>query len=261
MNIGYLGFGQMGSAIAEGLAAFCPEVRSGAVVQYAWAPHAEKLHKRAEPLSVHPCDEVYELIHTCDMLIVACKPFHVDEALRGLDLKGKALISIVNAWTLADYKHLLGDSVRVQCIMPNTPVRVGRGTILLAEENDLLPEERKQLKNLLGSVASLVEMPEASIPAACAISGCGPAFLYMVIEALGDAGVKYGLSRRAAYELAAGAMVGAGEMVLRDPDSHPAALKDAVCSPGGTTIRGVAALEQGGMRSAFIKAIDATLGY
>ena len=105
-----------------------------------------------------------------------------------------------------------------------------------------------------------MELPEAKLPAATAISGCGPAFLYMVIEALGVAGVKNGLSRRAAYELAAGTLIGAGEMVLRDPSTHPGALKDAVCSPGGTTIRGVAALEKAGMRSAFIQAVDATLG-
>ena len=102
-------------------------------------------------------------------------------------------------------------------------------------------------------------MPEKNFAAASSLSGCGPAFVYMVIEALGDAGVKNGLKRQAAYELAAQTLVGAGKMVLAG-EGHPGALKDAVCSPGGTTIQGVAALEEAGMRSAFIRAIDATLG-
>lgn len=259
MNLGYLGFGQMGSAIAQGLAAFSGEVKSGAVVQYAWAPHTEKLHGRAESIGVRECGSAAELAQCCDMLLLACKPYQAEQALQGLRLGGKALVSIVNGWGFADFKRLLGDGVRVQCIMPNTPVKVGRGTILLAEENDLTGSERELLKTLLSSVSTLVELPEAKISAASAICGCGPAFLYMVVEALGDAGVKNGLARRQAYELAALTLVGAGEMVLGDAEAHPGALKDAVCSPGGTTIRGVAALEAAGMRSAFIRAVDATL--
>ncbi len=259
MKLGYLGFGQMASAIARGLAAYCPQVQNGEVAQYAWAPHTDRLRERAASIPAQTCESARELAEQCEMIVLACKPYQVEDALRGLELDGRALVSIVNGWTFAAFKRLLGESVRVQCIMPNTPVKVGRGTVLLAEENDLAPRERELLKTLLSSVAALVELPEEKIPAAAAISGCGPAFLYMVIEALGDAGVKNGLGRRAAYELAAGTMAGAGEMVLRDPDAHPGALKDAVCSPGGTTIRGVAALEAAGMRSAFIRAVDATL--
>lgn len=259
MNLGYLGFGNMGSALAEGLARFCPDVRGGAVTQYAWAPHAEKLRVRAAECGVTACADASELARRCETVVLACKPYQVEDALRGLDLGGKTLVSVVSGWSFAALKALVGDGVRVQCVMPNTPVKVGKGTILLAEENDLGAPERERLKGLLGSVAALVELPEAKIPAASAISGCGPAFLYMVIEALGDAGVKNGLTRRDAYELAASTMVGAGAMVLDDPAAHPGALKDAVCSPGGLTIRGVAALEEAGMRGAFIQAVDATL--
>ena len=260
MNLGYLGFGQMGSALAEGLARFCGAVRGGEIVQFAYAPHGAARRAEARGFSVNECADAKELAEQCDMLIVACKPYQVEDAVRGVNLRGKALVSVVNAWRMAQFKSLLGEDVRVQCIMPNTPVRVGKGTILLAEENDLTAGERETLRGLLGSVATLIDLPEEKIPAANAISGCGPAFFYMVIEALGDAGVKNGLSRRTAYELAAGTMAGAGEMVLRDASAHPGALKDAVCSPGGITIRGVAALEEAGLRSAFIRAVDATLG-
>ena len=259
MKLGYLGFGNMGSALAAGLAQYCPAVHSGEVTQYSWAPHAEKLRATAAECGATACAGAKELVQCCDTVVLACKPYQLEDALRGLDFGGKAVVSVVSGWSFAALKALLGDAARVQCIMPNTPVKVGKGTILLAEENDLTPSEREQLKALLGSVAAVVELPEAKIPAANAISGCGPAFLYMVIEALGDAGVKNGLARRDAYELAAGTMMGAGAMVLGDPSAHPGALKDAVCSPGGITIRGVAALEEAGMRSAFIKAVDATL--
>ena len=259
MNLGYLGFGNMGSALAEGLARYCPDVKSGAVTQYAWAPHADKLRERAAACGAAACADAGELARRCDTVVLACKPYQVEDALRGLDLGGKALVSVVSGWSFAALKALAGDGARVQCVMPNTPVKVGKGIILLTEENDLEAPERERLKALLGSIAALVELPEAKISAASAISGCGPAFLYMVIEALGDAGVKNGLARRDAYELAAGTMAGAGAMVLDDPSAHPGALKDAVCSPGGVTIRGVAALEEAGMRGAFIQAVDATL--
>ena len=262
MNIGYLGFGAMGSAVAESFAKYCVEVKGGEIAQHAYAPHQEKLRKRAAEVGAVACASARELVGRSDMVILACKPYQAEEVLRGVrdDLQGRALVSVVNAWRFADFKRELGDGVRVQCIMPSIPMKVGKGTVLLAEENDLTDAERALLRRLCGTVATVLELPEEKIPAATALCGCGPAFLYMVIEAMGDAGVKNGLSRRAAYELAAGAMVGAGEMVLRDPSAHPGALKDAVCSPAGTTIRGVAALEAAGMRSAFIQAVDATLG-
>jgi len=261
MKIGFLGFGEMGSAIAEGLAAHSAAVRDGRVTLSAYAPHADRLRARTQGLPVAVCTDARTLASEADMIVLACKPHQVEAALSDLDgaLRGRALISIVNGWGFADFKRLLGDGVRVQCIMPNTPVKVGKGTILLAEENDLAAEERETLLALLRSAAEVIELPEARIAAACAISGCGPAFLYMVIEALGDAGVRHGLSRRDAYALAAGTMIGAGEMVRRSGE-HPGALKDAVCSPGGTTIRGVAALENAGMRAAFLRAVDAVLG-
>ena len=261
IKIGYVGFGAMGSAVAEAFAKHCEEVKCGAVEQYAYAPHREKLRSRAAELGVTPCASAQELVRRCDLVILACKPYQAEAVLAGIrdELQGKALVSLVNAWRYADLKAALGEGVRVQCIMPNIPMKVGRGVVLLAEENDLRPEERALLRGLCEATATVVELPEDKIPAATAISGCGPAFLYMVVEALGDAGVKNGLPRRAAYELAAATLVGAGTMVLADPATHPAAMKDAVCSPAGTTIRGVAALEEAGMRSAFLKAVDATL--
>lgn len=261
MNIGYLGFGAMGSAMAEAFNKFCDEVQRSEIRQYAYAPHADKLRARAAECGVTPCADAQELARLSDMVILACKPYQAEAVLHGVrdGLQGKAVVSVVNAWRFADLKAALGEGARVQCVMPSIPMKIGNGVVLLAEENDLTADERALLRRLCGTVATLIELPEEKIPAATALCGCGPAFLYMVIEAMGDAGVKNGLPRRMAYELAAAAMVGAGEMVLQDGATHPGAMKDAVCSPAGTTIRGVAALENAGMRGAFIKAVDATL--
>ena len=261
MNIGYIGFGAMGSAVAEAFAKYCEEMKSGEIVQYAYAPHMDKLCARAAACGVTPCGSAGELLERSDMVILACKPYQAEAVLAEIrgGLQGKALVSIVNAWRFADLKAAAGEGVRVQCIMPSIPMKIQSGVVLLAEENDFTAGERALLRRLCEATGQVIELPEKLIPAATALSGCGPAFVYMAIEAMGDAGVKNGLPRRMAYELAAGAMVAAGRMVLADPATHPGAMKDAVCSPAGTTIRGVAALEDAGMRAAFIHAVDATL--
>ncbi len=256
VRLGFLGFGAMGSALAEGLSRFCPAAKGGELILSAYAPHADKLKKRAEPMGVEVRASAEELAENADMLVLAVKPDQVESALSGLTLGGKAVISVVNAWDLGMFRALLGEGVRVQCVMPNTPVAVGSGTVILTDEHSLLPEERARIEEWFSCLGAVVSLPAAKMRAASAISGCGPAFLYMVIEALGDAGVKNGLKRQDAYRLAASTLVGAGRMVL-EGRGHPGELKDAVCSPGGTTIRGVAALEEAGMRSAFIRAVDA----
>lgn len=261
MTIGYLGFGAMGSAVAEAFHRYCPEVQSGGLGQFAYAPHQDKLRSRAAECGVTPCASARELVRVSDLVILACKPYQAEAVLAGVrdEMQGKALVSLVNAWRFTDLKNALGESVRVQCIMPSIPMKIKCGVVLLAEENDLAPDERALLRRLCEASSAVIDLPEDKIPAATALVGCGPAFHYMVIEALGDAGVKNGLPRRLAYELAALGMSAAGQMVLADSATHPGAMKDAVCSPAGTTIRGVAALEDAGVRGAFIHAVDATL--
>ena len=129
MNIGYLGFGAMGSAVAESFAKYCAEIKGGEVTQYAYAPHQDKLRKRAAEVGAVACASARELVGRSDMVILACKPYQAEEVLRGVrdDLQGKALVSVVNAWRFADFKRELGDGVRVQCIMPSIPMKVGRG--------------------------------------------------------------------------------------------------------------------------------------
>lgn len=259
-TIGFLGFGQMGSAIAAGLARFSPDAAEGRLRMTAWTPHPDRLQERIGDLPVVPCASPEELADSSDWLLLAVKPYQAESAAAGIRdrLAGKAVISVVNAMGCADLTKIFGPEVRVQYVMPNTPMRAGAGAALFEEESTLTEEERADAEELFSSVGTVIRLPGSQMKAAASITGCGPAFFFMAAEALGDAGVKNGLKRADAYRLAAAVMTGAGRL-MADTGAHPGELKDAVCSPGGTTIRGVASLEEDGFRSALIRAVDATL--
>jgi pyrroline-5-carboxylate reductase len=259
-TLGFLGFGQMGSAIAEGLARFCPETEEGGLRMYAYAPHADRLREKTAGLPVTPVGSAEELADLCGWILLAVKPDQLEKAVAPIRsrLADKAVVSVVNAKTHGELRRILGPDARIQYVMPNTPMKVGAGVALFEEENSLSAEESETLAAWFSSISVIVRLPGEKIAAAASLSGCGPAFFFMAAEALGDAGVKNGLKRADAYRLAAATMAGAGKLML-ETGLHPGELKDGVCSPGGTTIRGVAALEEDGFRAALIRAVDATL--
>ena len=206
------------------------------------------------------CSSLKEVSQKSDMIFMACKPYQIEDVLKELgdEICGKAVVSVAAGWNYQRYRSALPADARIQFIMPNTPAAVGEGVFLAEEENDLMEEERNFLFELLTAVGRVKELPSRLMDAAMAISGCGPAFMDMIIEALGDAGVKNGLQRKDAYELACFTMVGSARLKM-ETGLHPGELKDNVCSPAGTTIKGVASLEESGIRYAFIKAIDEVL--
>lgn len=206
------------------------------------------------------CSSLKEVSQKSDMIFMACKPYQIEDVLKELgdELCGKAVVSVAAGWNYQRYRSALPADARIQFIMPNTPAAVGEGVFLAEEENDLMEEERNFLFELLTAVGMVKELPSRLMDAAMAISGCGPAFMDMIIEALGDAGVKNGLQRKDAYELACFTMIGSARLKM-ETGLHPGELKDNVCSPAGTTIKGVASLEESGIRYAFIKAIDEVL--
>lgn len=142
--------------------------------------------------------------------------------------------------------------------MPNTPAMVGEGVLLFEEKNSLLPEEREEIKKLFEALGIVIELPVHLMGIGGALTGCGPAFVDLIIEALGDAGVKYGVPRKQAYEMVSQMIIGSAKLQL-ETGEHPGVLKDNVCSPAGTTICGVDALEHAGIRAGFIDAIDAIM--
>lgn len=256
-KIGFIGMGNMGGAIARGLldgGAVAPENLFAFDVDY------PKLKAVADEKGFHACPSVEEMLDQVDTVLMAVKPIVVEGVLaRQFDrLKGKALLSIVAGYQFEKYQTLVDPSVRVQYIMPNVPCSVGEGVFLFEQENSLTPEERETAMRMFSAAGEVVSLPAYLMNAGMAISGCGPAFIAMVIEALADAGVKYGLPRAAAYKLASQTAVGTGKLQLAT-NTIPAAIKDAVCSPGGITIRGCEALEKANMRAAFYDAVKATM--
>lgn len=256
-TIGFIGMGNMAKAIASGIIG--KGLMEGDHV-YAYAPHYDKLADNAKKIGFVPCGSLKELVRKSEVIIMACKPYQIEEVLKEIreDLKGKAIVSIAAGWPCDRYLSLVDETTRVQFVMPNTPVMVGEGVMLFEEKNTLEKEERQQLWEMFATLGLVTELPTKLMDVGSALIGCAPAFMDMVMEALGDAGVKYGVPRAQAYQLVAQMMLGSAKLQIKTGE-HPGVLKDQVCSPAGTTIRGVDALEHAGLRAAFIDAVDAVV--
>ena len=256
-TIGFIGMGNMAQAIASGFIE--NKVLPGAAMR-AYAPNRDKLKINAEKIGFVPADSIEELADTCDTLIMACKPYQVEAVLGqiGERLKGKSLLSIALGWNFARCSETLPAEVKIQFIMPNTPAAIGEGVFLFEKSNTFEPEERMQVMEAFGKLGMVSELPDELMGIGGAITGCGPAFIDLYIEAMADAAVKYGMPRALAYRLVSKTMAGSAMLQL-NTGLHPGELKDAVCSPGGSTIKGVTAMESAGFRGACISAIDAIM--
>ena len=175
-------------------------------------------------------------------------------------MKEKALISIVLGYDFEKYQQLLDDSTRHIFVMPNTPVQVEQGMSLIEERHSLKKEEFEFVRKMFEAIGCVEVVPSHLMATAGTLSGCGPAFVYMMIEALADGAVKEGVPRALAYQLASQTLAGAAIMQQKT-QQHPGVLKDQVCSPGGSTICGVEALEKGQLRATLISAISAAVHY
>lgn len=256
-KIGFIGMGNMAKAIAAGMIG--KQLIAGEKV-YAYAPHFDKLQKNAQEIGFVPCENIHELVEAADTLVMACKPYQIEGVLDEIrdQLGGKALLSIAAGWDYKKYEPLVAKSTRIQFVMPNTPAMVGEGVLLFEKTNSLRDEERRQIKDIFSALGLIVELPSHLMGIGSALAGCGPAFIDLVIEALGDAGVKYGVPRAQAYAMVSQMILGSAKLQL-ETGEHPGVLKDNVCSPAGTTIRGVNALERAGLRAAFLDAIDSIM--
>ena len=165
-------------------------------------------------------------------------------------------VSMIAGVSLDTLGQLLGAGKKIIRIMPNTACAVGQGVLLVCANANVTAQELADFEAMMEHSGVVDRIDEKLIDAASAVSGCGPAYAYMFIEALADGGVKCGLPRAKAIRYAAQVLLGSAEMVLQS-GKHPELLKDEVCSPGGSTIAGVAALEEHGFRSACIDAVDA----
>lgn len=252
-NIGYLGFGNMAQAVAQGLQQTTSPHRF-----YATAAHSDTLAARANPLGIEPLATNEALFQSADVVIVAVKPHLVREVMapHAALLEHKVVISFAAGLTVADYRAFLPASTHVLVTMPNLPMAVGEGVLIASDDHDLTEDEWRLVHDLFSPIAAVISLPPAQMSVAGTLSGCTPAFCDVFLEALADAAVKYGLPRPAAYRIAAQTVKGAATLQF-DTGLHPGVLKDRVTSPGGTTIRGICALEAHGFRHAVISAIDA----
>ena len=257
MKIGFIGMGNMAQAIVAG---WNKTSQREAEEILAYAPNGRKLRENAARLGFRPMDSLRELADESDWIIIACKPYQVEAVLEEVSesLKDKPLLSIALGWNYGRLQAALGAEQRVRYVMPSTPAEVGEGVFLLEDMHNLTDREEEISRLLFAGIGQVLVIPSRLMGIAGTISGCGPAFADMMIEAFADAAVKYGLPREASYPLVSQMLLGAAKL-QRDTGRHPAVLKDAVCSPGGSTIRGVTALEEKGLRAACQAAIDAVM--
>ena len=254
-EIGFIGAGKMAEALIGGLVAKGVFDRDGIV---ACAPSAATRERVASAQGIRVLETAKDVCSEARIVVLAVKPKHVPEVFaEGLDLSGKLLISIVAGLTLDKMNSYVPDAKNVR-VMPNHCCMVLEGAMGYCCDQSLTDSDRARVASILEAVGLAVEVKEDYMDAITGIAGSSPAFLYMVIDAMSDAGVLNGLSKADSIRLAAQSMLGAAKMVL-ETGKHPDVLRDEVCSPGGATIVGVRAAEDLGLRSAMIAAVDATV--
>ena len=211
---------------------------------------------------VHVTSSNAEVANASEVVVIAVKPQQLATAFRGMSVTANPLfISICAGVTIEKLEGFISQSARISRVMPNLPAMVGEGASGFCLNAHCQPGDVDTVKYILGAAGSVVEhVTESLMDAVTGVSGSGPAYVCLLIEALADAGVKHGLARDVAIRLAAQTCVGAGKMVLAGGESsHPAVLKDKICSPGGTTIAAVAALEDRNFRAAAMSAVSAAV--
>lgn len=256
LSVGFLGAGQMATALAKGW------VAAGLIdpaKSLASDPYPGARENFARQTGVRAVEGNAEILAGCDAVVLAVKPQAMAGLLDEISPRVEArhlFVSIAAGVTLRQIADGLGREARVVRVMPNTPCLVGASASGYAPGPTVTPADAELVARLFGAVGTAVQIPESLIDAVTGLSGSGPAFVYVMIEALADGGVRVGLPRDVALKLAAQTVLGSAKMVL-ETGQHPGALKDAVASPGGTTIAGLHALERGGVRAALMDAVDA----
>jgi pyrroline-5-carboxylate reductase len=256
LRIGFLGAGKMATALARGFIR-ARLVTSGQVL--ASDPVAAACAAFARDTTAKTLRTNAEVIQAAEILFLAVKPDHVQEVLGDIRSGGNAkhlVISIAAGVPLARLEAGLGAGARVIRVMPNTPALVGASATAFSLGASATPQDGELVRKLFSSVGLCFQLKESLLDAVTGLSGSGPAFIYLVIEALSDGGVAAGLPRDVATQLAAQTVLGSAKMVL-ETGIHPGALKDMVASPGGTTIEGLHELEKGKLRGTLMSAVRA----
>ena len=256
-RIGFIGTGQMAQALARGF------LKTQSVTKEQLFGHdirPEAAQRFADQTGGMAMANLKDLVAGSEIVFLAVKPQQMTEVLHSIGLLrangfNPLWITIAAGIPLKTYLKDMGSAVRLIRVMPNAPCLVGEGVSCFCVSEGVKPEDVKVATDLLETVGIAIQVPERQLDAVAGLSGSGPAYVFMMIEAMADGGVKMGLSRELALELAIHTVQGAAKVVLNTGD-HPGLLKDKVCSPRGTTISAVHALEQSGFRAALIGAVE-----
>lgn len=251
---GFIGMGNMGSAMLSGL------TKKYGTEQVVFSEHdKQKMKNKAAETGTACLETNSDVALNSKYIILAVKPVIYEKVFReirdSIDYS-KIIISIAPGFKIDELKSMAGKDIRVVRAMPNTPAMVGEGmTGVCFDENEFSDTEIKDIEAFFSSFGKMSRVDEKIMSAVTCASGSSPAYVYMFIEALADSVVKYGMPRSAAYEFVAQTVLGSAKMVL-ETGEHPGKLKDNVCSPGGTTIAAVEALEESGLRNSLFKATE-----
>lgn len=254
-KIGFIGTGNMGSAMIGGL------LETGTVSAENLAVsdlNQESLKKLSEKWpAIKTSQNNKETVDFADIIVIAVKPHiykPVIEEIAPIVNDDTIIVTIAAGVTIEQAESMFGRKIKIVRTMPNTPALVGEGVTAYCCNSLVSQEDESAVLPLLESFGIVEKIGEEYFDAVISVSGSSPAYVFMIIEAMADGAVLQGLPRAQAYRMAAQALLGSAKMIL-ETGSHPGALKDAVCSPGGTTIEAVRTLEEKGMRSAIIEAM------
>ena len=250
MKIGFIGGGNMAGAIVNGV------LSSGLSEKQEITVCDKNKDALLKYDGVHTSEQNLDAL-SCEVVVLAVKPSILPLVLEEIKTHktDAVFVSIAAGVKLSAMKEILGNDAKIVRVMPNTPALVGEGMTVLAQPDAAVSDEDFQkVRTIFDSVGKTEVLKEEMINTVTGISGSSPAYVYMMIEAMADAGVRDGLARDMAYKLASQAVLGSAKMVL-ETGINPAALKDMVCSPNGTTIEAVAELEKRGFRASIMEAI------
>lgn len=250
-KIGFIGAGMMASSIAAGV------VQKGLclgadIIMYDL--NLDKLLKLKQEMGIEPAKGAEEVFAQSEIVIIAVKPQHFSNVKYEPSDNKPLIVSIMAGVTIAALEEKFPNLPIVR-VMPNNPAQIGEAMSAYCTNKLVQAEQLAAVEAVLKAIGEVAAVEENQMDAVCGLSGSAPAFMYAVLEGLADGGVLMGLSRDVAYKLAAQTMKGAAEMVLKT-HKHPGELKDMVTSPGGTTIKGMYALEKMGLRAAMMSAVE-----
>jgi pyrroline-5-carboxylate reductase len=252
-NIGFVGGGNMAEAMAKGLLKGAFPAANLTIAE----PSEERRRMLSERYGIECTPDNLHAVRSCEIIVLAIKPQIVREVLSGMAAvftNNHLLISILAGTATDTIEEYFDGQPRVVRAMPNMPALVGEGATALCPGRFATHDDLSLARKLFETVGTVQIVEEDKMDAVTGLSGSGPAYIFTIIEALADGGVEAGLPRETAMALATQTVFGAARLV-RESGEHPAVLRDRVCSPGGTTIAAIKALEEGGLRATLIEAV------